>query len=432
MRTPKNSLSGFCCIACVVLSVMPLYAQSSSAEPSPAVTAMFLSDIHLNPFQDPVLVAKFAGETAPETTAPPGAQMPTTAEPIASAQQECLNLPDTPAELFRSSLASIQSRAASVSFVTVSGDLIAHQFIRCFVAFVLKQEPKQSESAQYLALSVEQRLRYRSFVQKTIEYITSQLHETFGSTPIYYALGNNDSDCGDYFLDPHGAFLRDMAQVIVNALPPNLSRPELATIRADFAAGGYYSAPLAAAPNTRILVLADVFLSGGYATCAGKADPEPAATELAWLRAQLEALNPGENVWIMGHIPPGLDLYSSLKARKPVLFLKYDFTDVLTSHKEIIRLGIFAHTHLDGLSMVPSSDAVHPVTVKLVQSISPDHGNPPTYTLAKIDPKTGAMMAYTLVSAVKSTGDGSHARYTWPTADSPLPPPTWSSSASQR
>jgi hypothetical protein len=67
-----------------------------------------------------------------------------------------------------------------------------------------------------------------------------------------------------------------------------------------------------------------------------------------------------------------------------------------------------------------------------VESISPDHGNPPTYTLAKIDPKTGTMLEYTLVSAVKSTADGSRTKYTWPAEGAPLPPPTWSSSASQR
>ena len=272
--TSKNALSGFCRIACIVLAVTPLHAQTPPAEPSTTVTAMFLSDIHLNPFHDPELVAQFTGEAEPQKTNAVGVEMPTASGPLASAQQACLNLPDTPNELFRSSLASIRPRAGSVSFVTVSGDLIAHQFIRCFAAFVLKQEPKQSESAEYLALTPEQRLRYRSFVQKAIEYITSELHETFPNTPIYYALGNNDSDCGDYSLDPHGAFLRDMAEVVVNALPPNLSRPDRATIRADFAAGGYYSVPLAAAPNTRILVFDDVFLSGGYATCAGKSDPE--------------------------------------------------------------------------------------------------------------------------------------------------------------
>jgi sphingomyelin phosphodiesterase acid-like 3 len=421
---PKSSLR-ICSIALALLAIWPLRAQSSAAEPSTAVTAMFLSDIHLNPFQDPALVARFAGDTLPDTTARP----PATASPLAAAQQACLSLPDTPDELFRSSLASIQPHAASVSFVTVSGDLISHQLIRCFTAFVLKQEPKQSDSAQYLALSPEQRLKYRSFVQKTIEYVTGQLHETFGNTPIYYALGNNDSDCGDYFLDPHGVFLHDMAEIVVRSLPSNLSRADLATIRADFAAGGYYSAPLASAPNTRILVFDDVFLSREYATCGGKADPEPAVAALAWLRKQLETLNPNENAWIMGHIPPGLDPYSSLKNRKPVLFLKYDFMDVLQSQNGVVPVAIFAHTHLDGLSQIPSSDADHPVTLKLVESISPDHGNPPTYTVAKIDGKTGALMQYTLVSAAKSTGDGPGAKYTWPAAGTPLPPPEWTANS---
>ncbi len=161
-----------CGTAWVFLAVAPLLAQSPAAEPSTTVTAMFLSDIHLNPFQDPSLVAKLAGELPPDSTAPSPA--------LQAAQQACLSLPDTPPALFASSVAAIQSHAASVSFVTVSGDLISHQFIRCFTAFVLKEEPKPSESAQYLALSPEQRLKYRGFVQKTIEYITGQLHETFG------------------------------------------------------------------------------------------------------------------------------------------------------------------------------------------------------------------------------------------------------------
>jgi sphingomyelin phosphodiesterase acid-like 3 len=431
MMTSKKTLSGFWWIACIVLAVTPIEAQSPVAEAPTTVTAMFLSDIHLNPFHDPALVARFAGKATPKRSSALETQTPAEPSALASARQACLNLPDTPDDLFRSSLASIQLHAGSVSFVTVSGDLISHQFIRCFAAFVLKEEPKQSESAQYLALSAEQRLRYRSFVQKAIEYITGQLHETFGNTPIYYALGNNDSDCGDYFLDPHGAFLHDMAEIVVKALPSNLSRPELATIRADFAAGGYYSAPLAAAPNTRILVLDDVFLSGGNATCAGKADPEPATSELAWLRKQLETLNPGENAWIMGHIPPGLDAYSSLKSHKPVLFLKYDFMDVLQSQNGVVPVAIFAHTHLDGLSEIPSKDADHPVTLKMVQSISPDHGNPPTYTLAKIDPKTGALLEYTLISATKSGANGGGAKYMWPDAGAPVPPPTWSSSSTK-
>jgi sphingomyelin phosphodiesterase acid-like 3 len=424
-RAPSIHLLFLVLSALSLLTTGPLAAQSPAAPAT--VAALFLSDIHLNPFQDPALIAKLDGQPTPDTKAALNAEPPATSSPLEVAQQACRRLPDTSDELFRSSVAAMQPHAASVNFVTVSGDLIAHQFIRCFTAFVLKQQPQQSESAQYIALNAEQKQRYRNFVQNTIQYVTDQLHQTFLNTPIYYALGNNDSDCGDYNLDAHGKFLSNMADIVVKSLPANLSQSERDTVQADFSSGGYYSAPLAAAPNTRVLVLDDVFMSVGYATCAGKADPAPAAAQLAWLRAQFETLSPNENVWIMGHIPPGLDPFSTLKNRKTVMFLEHDFSDLLTSQNNVIRLALFAHTHIDCFSPLLFCDTVHPVTLKLVQSISPDHGNPPTFTLARIDPKTGALTEYTLIKATKSSANGSAAEYVWPDAGTPLPPPTWSS-----
>lgn len=416
--TLNKVLSRISRISCILVAAAPLAAQSPAPAASATVRAVFLSDIHLDPFKDPALVERLAGQAAlnEESTATSG--------PLAAAQQNCRSLPDSSNELFRSGLVSMAPKAASVSFVTVSGDLIAHQFIQCFTAVVLKEQPKDSEAAQYAAFSAEERLKYRSFVQKTIDYVAGNLTETFPNTPIYYALGNNDTDCGDYDLDPHGEFLRHMAEIAVNSLPPNLSQADRATVRADFSAAGYYSTPLAGTPNTRIIVLGDLFMSGDYATCAGKADAAPATAELAWLKAQLDGLNPNENVWVMGHIPPGLDLFSSAKKMKPVMFLKYDFNDVLASQNGVVRVGIFAHTHFDGVSQIQSKDAAHPVTLKMVQSISPDHGNLPAYTLANVDAKTGALVDYTQVTAAKSAGG-----YTWPRGDAPLPLPTWPSAA---
>jgi sphingomyelin phosphodiesterase acid-like 3 len=131
----------------------------------------------------------------------------------------------------------------------------------------------------------------------------------------------------------------------------------------------------------------------------------------------------------MGHIPPGLDLYSSVKAGRPVTFLKAedDLTPSLTAHPDLVRLAIFAHTHLDGMSQLQTTDAAHPVTVKSVQSISPDHGNPPSFTLARIDPRTSDLVDYTIIGAKKTAGT-SPAQYTWPTPQQFPRTPTWSSS----
>ncbi len=99
---------------------------------------------------------------------------------------------------------------------------------------------------------------------------------------------------------------------------------------ADFAAGGYYSVSLPApVETTRLLVLDDLFMSDRYQTCGGKADAAPAAAQIAWLKQQLnEARDKKEKVWVMAHIPPGVDSYSTARkwmticaGGKPKMFL---------------------------------------------------------------------------------------------------------------
>src|ERR1017187_2122607 len=116
--------------AATILFALGLHAQTTGPRPQASastVTALFLSDIHLNPFHDPALLATLTGPSVPIPALPPSPA-------LAAVQDFCRKLPDTPDALFRSSLAAIRPRAASVSFVTVSGDLLSHQFPRCFAA----------------------------------------------------------------------------------------------------------------------------------------------------------------------------------------------------------------------------------------------------------------------------------------------------------
>jgi sphingomyelin phosphodiesterase acid-like 3 len=405
------------------LAAWPLGAQSPPA-PQP-ITALFLSDLHLNPFHDPAFLATLTGPSVPVPELIPSPA-------LAAVQDFCRRLPDTPDALFRSSLAAIRPRAASVSFVTVSGDLLSHQFIRCFAAFVLRTEPAAADSAEYPILTPDQRRRYQDFVQNTVAYVTAQLRDTFPNTPIYYALGNNDSACGDYNLDANDEFLRRTAPLVAAAIAGNPTAATSAVLPSQFAADGSwqatgsYNVPLAALPNTRLIVFDDVFLAPDHRTCSGADNPATAKAELAWLTLQLQSLKPGQKVWIMAHIPPGIDLFSSIKRRHPVAFLKYDFAGLLAPYTGAIRLTIFAHTHIDDLTQLPAPDSFRtfPIQLKSVQSISPDHGNLPTFTLASIDPATSTLLSYTLITAAQSPGG-----YTWPAPDAPPPPPTWTSTA---
>jgi len=93
----------------------------------------------------------------------------------------------------------------------------------------------------------------------------------------------------------------------------NFPASERESAKESFAEGGYYSVALPAPiENTRLLVLNDIFMSKNYATCAGKADATAADAQIAWLRQQLAVARAGkQKIWVMGHIPPGVDLYTT-------------------------------------------------------------------------------------------------------------------------
>jgi len=170
--------------------------------------------------------------------------------------------------------------------------------------------------------------------------------------------------------------------------------------------------------NARLLVLDDLFMSNNYRTCAGILDPTAADAQIKWLDNQLaQARVKKQKVWVMGHIPPGVDLYSTAKklsgicnGQKPAMFLSSEkMAEVMARYGDVIELGIFAHTHMDELRLLRDSGhatpLLPPVPVKMVSSISPVHGNLPSFTVAQIDPLTAALIDYRVFSSSNLTGD---------------------------
>ena len=116
--------------------------------------------------------------------------------------------------------------AAGAKFVVVSGDLIAHDFSCKFA----KLFPRATSGD------------YRAFVEKTIDYVMGELRGSLPRVPVYAALGNNDSDCGDYQIDANSEFLEAAGRILTADVPA----AERAEAQRTFAAGGYYSVTLPA------------------------------------------------------------------------------------------------------------------------------------------------------------------------------------------
>ena len=263
-------------------------------------------------------------------SAPPS---PNQQQAFAALQQTChARGVDTPYPLLQSSLQAMRSRQPDAKFMTVSGDLIAHSFFCRYTTLL----PGSTQSD------------YQAFVLKTLSFVMGELRASFPGAPVYVALGNNDTACGDYRLDAGSDFLARTGRIVAEGLPPSQQQQALK----EFAKGGYYSLTMdAPMRDTRLIVVNDLFLSPRYSTCAGKPDSAAATAEMAWLQEQLaQARRLGQRVWVMGHIPPGVDPYSTVAKIKdicgneaPEMFLSSDqLADLLIEYADVVRLGIFA------------------------------------------------------------------------------------------
>ena len=346
------------------------------------------SDIHFDPFHDP---AKFAQlQSAPVSDWANILSSPASAHQesdFASLQTACnARDVDTDWALFASSLQAARTQQPTPLFVTVSGDLLVHQFDCRFHTLA-----PNSDS-------------------------TGDMDFAFPRSPVYLAMGNNDSGCGDFRETTDSQFLHDVAQIFARDAGP-ASR---AIVLREFPHQGDYDIALPKPmQKTRLIVLQDIFQSYRYQNCSGVSDRTAAQTQVTWLAQHLaDAREHGDNVWVMGHIPPGVNVYATFAkgykqcTDQPLdLFLSSDaMADTLAEYADIVRLGIFGHTHNDEMRLleaprkVPAGEARQAIPVKLVPAISPVHGNNSAFLVARVNPISGILMDYSIFAASNQTG----------------------------
>ena len=377
--------------------------------PVVAAPVVMLSDLHFDPFYDPGKFKRLRSEpisawrgilSTPDSHTQAAGSVSLTAACKTRGS-------DSPWTLIESSLAAAHEQSPHALFVTVSGDLLVHGFDCRFKA--LTHGAAQAESSKFAA--------------KTVAFLESEFHRTFERTPVYVALGNNDSGCGDYKEDPGSDFLQSVAESFGEVLEAPADRKDWMHA---FAANGNYSIempkPIA---HGRLIILQNLFLSRMYTRCNGKPDATQGAAQLQWLRSELAAAHAKhEQVWVMAHIPPGVDLYSTFTRSRdvcagqpPEMFLRDEkLVEVLTDFAADIRLAIFGHTHMDEMRLLqgrtlPEKGTASPasakppwVAAKLVPSISPINGNYPAFILADVNSQTASLRDYRVVAADNKSG----------------------------
>ena len=178
----------------------------AAAAPAVADSGRFLhvSDIHFDPFVPSI------GAKALLTTPVAGwaAYFDRAADPAPSRYGS-----DTNHALYESSLAAIAAAVTTADFAIVTGDLLSHRF------------PDNTESVLGLP---QGSAASNAFAVRTTLYVLQRLKETLPGKPVFVALGNNDSSCGDYRIDPGGSYLAATREAVRDLPVRNIS-PTIST-----------------------------------------------------------------------------------------------------------------------------------------------------------------------------------------------------------
>ena len=258
--------------AATIVTGLAIVAPPSLAE-EPTGTFVLVSDIHFDPFDPDGLARTLAVTDAEDWMARFAALPPAPASQYGK---------DTNHVLLSSALAALAKTAANADFAIFTGDLLSHEF--------------EDDTAKALGVPLGSAAQ-RAFSQRTTIFVAEALRDAFAGKPVIVALGNNDSDCGDYEIEPGGDYLaatRETARTLVGA---GLVAHDF---DATYAAGGYYAARHPTVANTLILVVNDILWSKRYQDACGADGLAAGRAQMDWLTNDARGAESGRRQGVDG------------------------------------------------------------------------------------------------------------------------------------
>lgn len=310
----------------------PLLPRSASAALG---QVLLVSDIHFNPFADVELV--------PALIASPAWQWNSI---LASSTDKRLNCygQETNYNLLDYGIRAMRAACPRPDCVIYTGDIPCHGVWDTFSTF--DSSPQKRDQ----------------FLTKMVEFLGLRFKTAFPRAPVYFTLGNNDSFCADYKITPRGTYLQATAPVF-SGLYLKESQPT-AQFMGDYQNLGCYSLP-GPLPGLRVISINSNYLSRHWTCqCCPGAPGDPAAEQLDWLDAQLSAAAAGNQaVWLLMHIPPGIDAFKTADMAGPdgklhaaALDLKESHNArllaIMRKHAVVLRAGFCGHTHMDHFRVI--------------------------------------------------------------------------------
>ena len=344
-----------------------------------ADTFLAITDIHFNPFHG-LTKAQFQKLT----------EMPT--DQWGDYFESLGQAPSQPGEdsnyaLMVTALDAAKRNAADASFVLYMGDFLAHDWQTSYDNVARKSLQDDPEA-------------YQEFTQNVVKMMALEFQTRFSDIPVFATLGNDDAFCADYWIQPSSEFNRHFAKIW---LPLLKGMVEPTPFRESFHQFGAFSAELPGLSDQRLVVLNSVYWSSSYCDDYFKPDsrgccqcenpgPLPGRKQFAWLEQELDrAKQENKRVWLVMHVPPGLDSYAEQKTGGQCLTASMwtpEFTtrylEIVSRYESILQVGFAGHTHMDDFRVTMHQG--RPLLVhKLVPAVSPIFKNRPAFQVFQWD-----------------------------------------------
>ncbi len=337
-----------------------------------------VSDIHFNPYQDSITVAQLVKSPADSW------------EDI-FAQMQNKNLPKYNEEcnpiLFDLLLKSISKKKDGISAVLFTGDILCHDFNDQYTKYTGSVDVKDRNA----------------FIYKTMSYVSMKMRKELGQLPIYFTLGNNDSYRGDYTLLDDGEFLKNTSDLFYdNFINPRNDYNEDSQFKETYSRHGYYTVHNPIVTKGRIIGLNTNFFSMNNSDSISATSP--AAVELNWLEEQFKTAEANaEKLWILLHIPPGVNVYSTehrSKTKELQVYLQWKapynqrYLSLIKRYHKNITASFAGHTHMDDFRLIYDKTSGSKKALNFIHitpSVSPVFGNNPVFQILTVDNEAGTL-----------------------------------------
>ncbi|HTA77284.1 MAG TPA: metallophosphoesterase [bacterium] len=347
---------------------------------------LMMSDIHFNPFDDPSLIKRLVAapveewqsilETSTHKTFPGYDADPNYA-------------------LVTSSLDKAMSLGVKYDYAIITGDYLSHNFKKAFQKYV---------SGDSKAL--------KDFSTKTAVFVARIVQSRLSGVPVYFAVGNHDSECDNYEMTASDDLWKVLAQEWTAVASDE-------TAAANFVHGGYYAVPHPTLKNHEIVALNSVFWAKKYEGGC-KTDPaDPGVDEMNWLQKVLrDAKARHQMVSLTMHLPPGVKAEKAEakieKNKLPKTYWKPEyeaaFAKLLRMYGDVIEAGFAGHSHMDDFR-VDTIAKGKPLFFHICPGVCQIDGNNPGFQIMLYSKKDGSFkdMATYYVADLKAGVTGKEA-----------------------